>query len=208
MPRYRQVAALHTATPTRAPAALADVGVPLMRAIISGLFVGSTMTAIAFAVLRLPVWPWREWLAVVMLSATVAWLRDSAWAQSTIWRHEQTTGQDLDGDGEVGKPDVRLLPINPRAGQAAQARQAEREYREAFARFIHGCESDSSLRRWEREIGREQYETWRDTLIASGYAAWANERDHRAGWRLTLDAGLVVAGLFSPALPDDGEGLR
>jgi len=115
---------------------------------------------------------------------------------STLWAIERATQRDLDHDGEIGQPAPaeRVVLLDPYKGRAAQRADGSAEDRAGFAGFVKGCESDTSARRWERRIGRERYQSWRDALLASGWARARGAGD-RAGWELCASADEVIAAL-------------
>ena len=59
---------------------------------------------------------------------------------------------------------------------------------------MKGCATDTSTRRWEGELGRDQYTEWRDLLISSGYARWRGRTGH-GGWDLTADPQTIIEAL-------------
>lgn len=97
---------------------------------------------------------------------------------------ELATGRDLDGNGAIG-------PVLLRARNAPDP---EAELRRAFSDFMRGCASDTSARRWEGPIGRARYQTFRDRLVAAGYARWKGT-DERGGWELTASVDDILAAL-------------
>jgi hypothetical protein len=135
--------------------------------------------------------PWR-WAGLAFVSVfLIVWalsyyviLRDQ---RATLWTIETRIGRDLDGDGMTGRPDGHVILVNPPPKEDPGAR-----LRRQFAEFVHGCETDTSARRWEPQIGREKYQQWRDALIRMRYATWDNPENPRQGWHLTSPADEIV----------------
>lgn len=72
--------------------------------------------------------------------------------------------------------------------------------RAQFEGFVRGTVTDTSARRWEKSLGRDLYQQWRDLLIGSGYARWRNENDVKAGWVMTSKPLEVIYALQDKAL--------
>jgi len=104
---------------------------------------------------------------------------------------ERWTGRDLNRDGSFGGAGHVVLLNAARAGQPAP----EDVLRTELAEFIRGCAVDTSLRRWEKDIGRAKYQEWRDELLAAGWAAWNDPDQPRQGWHLTAAPEDVIAAL-------------
>jgi hypothetical protein len=112
-----------------------------------------------------------------------------------LQRLESFVGVDLDRDGSIGKaPETRIMTINPYQGKANQERDNREGVANVFRWFVQGCAIDTSTRRWESELGREQYQEWRELLIGSGFAKWRGRTGH-GGWDLTTDPATIIAAL-------------
>jgi len=183
-------------TPTRAPGIAADVLTPLFQAIITGALLAGV---IAFVLGQMdyegklsPVF-FGVWLSI----AALAWLFLLSDTRRLLRTIEELTGQDIDGDGQVGKPQERYIAVNaPQAREEAQAiaeadekAQVASELSEFVARIpTHGTDS----RTWEPRIGRERYQTFRALLLEMGWAAWNNPQEKRQGWRLVLPVRTIL----------------
>lgn len=91
-------------------------------------------------------------------------------------------------------PDQPVL-INPRNDLR------EKEQRWAWERFLHYAFTDSSTERLEK-MGyprRSRIEPWRDALMASGWAAWNDEQNHKLGWHLTADVDEILGNMDFPS---------
>ena len=84
----------------------------------------------------------------------------------------------------------RVIMVNPKP-PGDQDQGADRG---DFETFVRGCAVDTSLRRWEGDLGREGYERYRDVLIRLGWAEWRS-KDRRQGWALVGDPGEILAAM-------------
>ena len=84
---------------------------------------------------------------------------------------------------------------------ADERRAAEREAAQRRSQFVRFVERlpimGTSVRTWESELGREQYQEWRDILIRTGWAEWTSVKkdgtpNETQGWRLTEDVATIV----------------
>jgi hypothetical protein len=190
---------LERTQPSRPAELGADVIVPLGQAMITGALGGGVATLLLaglsphFSGNLLHVWA-----AVALAVATLTWLVLLRESRSLLWGIERLTRLDLDRDGTAGKPAERLVLLN--AGMARQE-AAEREKAERvsdFARFVRRLPAKgTALRAWEGEIGRADYQEYRDVLIRLGWARWNSigpdgEPNERQGWELVMDAGDIL----------------
>ena len=186
------VPGLEISTPIRPPNFEADVAVPFLQTLASGLFVGSGLGVAVHYVLDVR---WADALgASVAICAALAWLWRLGITTATLQRLESFIGVDLDKDGKVGKASKTIVALNPYQGQQAQRKDERAGQVEVFRRFVEACAIDTSSRRWENALGREQYQLWRDLLIGSGYARWRGRTGH-GGWDLTADPATIIAAL-------------
>lgn len=181
---------VETAVPARVASFTADLVVPLGQAVVTGAFVAGLAT---FAADRLGydgdlvVW-FLGWALAVSGLAWVVLLREH---RRLLWVLERATGADLDRNGHVGKPAERVVIVNAGSGQREQGRREEEQRRSDFASFVAGLDvRGTALREWERDIGREKYQEFRDVLIRCGWARWVSvKRDgtpnEKQGWELT-----------------------
>lgn len=175
--------------------------VPLGQALVSGVILGLAIGAIGWLA-----WDWDlliGWAVATICGVGVSWLIALNASRGTLWRIERATGLDLDQDGAVGQPEPEAHPLvvngyQSRHAQAQDARdEAEERLRRELSDFVRACGSgDTSMRRFEKHMSREQYQRFRDVLIKSGWARWKNPRDMRQGWELTAPASEVLGGVF------------
>jgi hypothetical protein len=188
-------------TPHRAPSVQSDFLVPFFQATTTGFLVGTAIAAVLWA-LAGSGFVKTSVVAVAVCSA-LAWLWRLAASHETLWRIERYMG-DLDGDGIRGRPEPgpqqHILALNPYQGRQAQRSDELDRLRGEFVHFVMACAVDTSARRWEKKLGRERYQQWRDVLIKSGYGRWRNEDDPKGGWLLTANPQDVVRALQGRAL--------
>ncbi len=136
--------------------------------------------------------PWTFLKGGPVAGLVVAALVLIVWSWHDFWNAlERWTGKDLDRNGSVGGAGHVVLLNAARAGQPAP----EDVLRTELAEFIRGCAVDTSLRRWEKDIGRAKYQEWRDELLAAGWAAWNDPDEPRQGWHLTASPEDVIEAL-------------
>lgn len=188
-------------TPHRAPSIQSDFGVPFLQATFTGFFLGTAIAACVWALKGSGFL--KVWAVSLPVCAALAWLWRLAASHDTLWKIERYVG-DLDDDGVRGKPErgpqQHIIALNPYQGRQAQRNDELDRLRGEFVHFVMACAVDTSARRWEKKLGRERYQQWRDVLIKSGYGRWRNEDDPKGGWLLTANPQDVVRALQGRAL--------
>jgi len=186
---------VETSKPARSADLASDVAVPLAQAGLTGLFVSGVVTFI--------VWrqDWRGdlvalFVGVALVVATVVWVLLLAQTRRMLWGVERLVRRDLDGDQVVGRPPPprdRLLVLNAGQGQEQRA-QLERAARVGqFRDFVAQLPMrGTSLRAWERELGRDVYVEFRDAMLRCGWARWRSD-DQRQGWELTTSVDDILS---------------
>jgi hypothetical protein len=119
----------------------ADVTVPFDAAAITGAMITSIVLLIGGGVIY-----WQRWLLIdaliplaigalsIWLVTTLAfWFRERRDIKTTWWRAEEKAGVDLDGDGQIGRPEALQIRI---AGDAQQRQTAEELLQLRFEEFI------------------------------------------------------------------------
>jgi len=183
---------LEVSRPARELSFEADFLVPAMQATFTGLVSGS---AVGFIGARLTGAPLGDaWATSVVTCIALAWFWRLAVVTGTLYNVERIAGLDINRDGVTGKPNGHIVALNPYQGQRAQQRDNREGVESVFGWFAQGCALDTSMATWEPQIGRDQYQEWRDLLINSGYARWKG-RSPTAGWELTAEPSEIVAAL-------------
>ena len=182
-----------------APTAGAVLAADLRRVLAASVGLGAgVLLLVGVVAIAVREWSW-DWCVWPLIAAALPWLALAVGNLVELVRGmaERIMQIDLDGDGVIGAPPARFVAINSYAGREALARdQATRDH-ERLAEFVRGCAVDTSLRRWETTIGRDAYVTYRDQLMAAGWAAWKRPGNERAGWALTDDAERIVDSMWS-----------
>jgi len=180
--------------PSRAPTVEADFAVPALTGLLVGLL-GAVLPAVLFWLLWGLFWiPYASFGSVfclVGLSWRVLVGDKSLWASESI----ESTGLDPSGGLQMpALPERAPVLLNPYAGRETLEAERREEKRSGFAAFVRACERDTTSRRWETEVGRTQYATWRDLLLSSGWASWRSDNP-RDGWELSADPDTIIGAL-------------
>jgi len=183
--------AFEVETPVARPTMLSDVAVPLCQGLVMGLTGGLLGTWGLLHAGLVGYW-WPTWWVLSLSVFGLAFVVKIGSAESTLWQVERVLGADLDADGEVGQPEAHLVTLRQ---PSIPTPSPETELKGELVAFVRGCESDTSLRRWEPVLGRARYSVWRDSLIRLGWARWLGE-DRRQGWELVRPASEVVEALL------------
>jgi hypothetical protein len=176
-----------------------DLVVPVGQAVVTGALLAGTVTVIVGQT------DWRYtgnlgalWAGLTLAISGIAWLlllRDS---RKLLWTLERWTKRDLDQDGQVGKPQERLVLLNAAQGQRHSHQRAQDQEHSEFVEFVRRLDVfGTSQRTWEPQIGRADYLRFRDFLLESSYAEWNaydddGEPHERRGWSLTMPASEIV----------------
>jgi len=178
----------------------ADVVVPAAQAALSGVLGGSLA---AWVLHEVAGWDTvRVWIVATALVTAVTWgllLREH---RRLLWELERRWDVDLDGDGHKGEPEPRerLVFMNrERSKEAAGRQRRENEWR-SFLRFVKEIPiRGTAMGSWEKVIGRDRYQEYRDALIDYGFADWrhyAHERPVRSqGWDLVTTVDEILESL-------------
>jgi hypothetical protein len=176
---------------------VADLLVPLGQAVITGALLAGVVVYIAARrdydgdLLTL-------WAGVGLPASTLVWLVLLFDSRRLLRVVETLTGLDLDRDGHVGKPKERVVIVNAARGQVEAAQRENAQRQSQFARWVAQLPTrGTAARTWERELGRETYQEWRDSLIRLGWAKWNSLRadgtpNERKGWTLVLPAAEIL----------------
>jgi hypothetical protein len=179
-----------TSAPARPATFIGDVLVPGAQAAITGSLVGAALT-IGVALFT----DYEDnllalWLGLALGITTLAWVILLLDHRRLLWAVERLTGVDIDQDGSTGKPGAHLVWVNrQKANQRAEEARREAEWL-IFLGFISRLGvKGTALATWEKELGRDRYNEFRDALVDYGLAKWrsynANGRPNTSqGWEL------------------------
>jgi len=182
--------------PARAASFVADVGVPLTQAAITGAVVSGL---VVFLVSELA--PGfdadlvKVWFGLALAISAFAWLVLLMDTRRLLWAVERVLGADLDGDRHLGKPKERVVVLNAGRGQGAAAGREDVSRLRGFASFVARLpHKGTQLRSWEKELGRDVYQMYRDSLLDAGFARWRSD-DERQGWELSVPVREILSRL-------------
>jgi len=174
--------------PARPASLEADVVVPALQALITGIVAAVLSMAIAGA-LHVPRWP-TVGLAVGVLAWGLAWawlLRDH---QALLWQVERTTGLDLDRDGDVGPPPkprvvtAEVIEHQPRRIRYVDVPLSDEELKR-LAHAVLGPGAEFSRRQLpDGLLSTEQYGAVVEAMTRGGLLVWRG-RGPNAGVELT-----------------------
>ena len=151
----------------------------------------------------LDVHPLKLWGMAALGCTAIAWMILLGQTRRLLWLQERITGQDLDGDGETGPPRERVVFVN--APQAAQEAHQRQEHAEAgrFEQFIAGLAIHGTTQAyWERKLGRDTANEYRDALIQMGWARWRSvggdgTPNRSQGWELVIEPKEILSRISS-----------
>jgi len=170
---------------------VSEVVIPLLNCLIFGVGITLALLIVQWGFFDIPPRPALAFAGGVgVLAASLA----TTWRfyKAIVWFAEEAARRDLDRDGWVGQPEDEPRIITVRAAPTSTIEDKREKLRQEMASFIRGCAVDTSMRRWEHQIGREKYLIFRQVLMDAGHAAWTND-DRRQGWELTTPAEDIIA---------------
>lgn len=184
--------------PARKASLESDVTVPLLQSLATGVFAGVVSGAISSII------DWNEpaivGLATAALSSGLVWAALVRDHNASLWKIEEITGVDLDGDGIAGKPapapEKKSSPMMVFSPTEIQRQNTDRA---RFETFVQDCARETGQNYWEqtRGIERGDYMTWRDTLVRLGWARWrAASGARNQGWELAFPPDEIIQGMF------------
>jgi len=174
-------------TPVHPPTIGGQVMVPMFRAIVTGVLVGILVSVMATAA----DWPKSVPAIAGAFVTCVVWLAKGL-SDKAIYIQEEASGIDLNGDGQIGKPQptFRIEDVT-RHGNATQMRYMDMPGGpERFAQWGAAILNGRSLgeARWTglgRLYKKADYQEMRDELIDKEWAAWKKADHHASGWYIT-----------------------
>jgi hypothetical protein len=193
-------ARVETETPVRGAGIISDLQVPLGQAITTGVLLGALVgfAADKWGLVTSAAGLLSLWLQAAVVIGAVVWLVLLVDTRKLLRTIEKVVGLDLDGDGHKGQPE-RVIVVN--AERAARERQQlERGARVSqFVDFVSRIPvKGTSLRSWEKQLGRDVYCEYRDLLIRLGWAAWRSvgpggRPNQTQGWDLVVPPEVILS---------------
>jgi hypothetical protein len=175
---------LESQVPTRAASFQSDVLVPFCQAGVTGVLLG-IVGAVALFWPDLDAHPVVVWLGLAELITCATWLLLLLDHRRLLWAWERPVNLDLNQDGQIDKPEERLVIVNAEASHRQAEQRTNEQRRSKFAFFVARLKvKGTSQRAWESELGR--------ALIRLGWARWCSLKDdgtpnERRGWELDAD---------------------
>lgn len=189
-------------SPTRAADLVADLLVPVGQALVTGALAGG-LVVFGFSEVA-PGWDVnhvKAFAGVALTVAAVTWGLLLVDTRRLLWGIERVIGLDLDRDGHQGEPQERLVVVNAGKAQEQASERRQTERASQFAQFVAALPArGTAARTWEKNLARDTYQDYRDTLIRLGWAEWNSTKrngqpNERRGWRLVWDVQDILARL-------------
>ncbi len=176
--------------PARAPTG-ADVVVP-------AAWAGLTGVALGLAAIPVTVWQRWEWwtpLAVLAGGAAATWFVLLADWRRALWRIEEMTGVDVDGDEQIGPPPISTIRVEVAEGRSMTfldlpLDQARTTTLARLALAGRLSERDVAL-----VLDRKTWGNLRARLLDGGFVRWRNPAEPRSGLLLTAKGRAVFTTL-------------
>jgi len=140
------------------------------------------------------------WLGAALLTGAVSWL---LLLTGTLRRLETRIGVDLDGDGQVGPPQERLVFVGRERARAESAQARREDEWSQFVQFVRELpHRGTAVAAWQKTLGRDRYQTYRDALLDYGFARWNSYKDNgkpntSQGWSLVVDVADILSQLHT-----------
>lgn len=181
-------------TPVFQTSTAANVAVPLQQAAVSGVLCASTVVMVAAGLVRmagqdlLAAAPTLAlgWFGMALVLTAYFWFRCLAAAEEALWKREIATGEDLDGDGQLGKPRAHPVMVGARPEPEPEADwlslaqwfvQTSFRLGKTAERYLVGKPKPDGL-----ALTQAEYDELRDTAITGRYAAWKVPGAPLQGW--------------------------
>jgi len=182
-----------------------DVGVPFLQSVITGGLVGAAIVAGVGALgIEFPRGIWESWALLGVLVAAGVWVWFLWGLRRILYQQlEDRLQVDIDGDGEIGTPQVQERPIFINGARVVQEqkRQVKEAENSELADFIRGLAvRGTSGDAWFKVIGRDRYHEYRALLIDNGLARWKSfqpdgKPNTNKGWELTTPVDVILRAL-------------
>ena len=167
----------------------AGVGIPLLQAIVTGLFAGILAAIISY---KLTSPDWAAWGGVIgLIVAFWRWMNGIHLWSYLVRLVEQSTGVDIDGDGEVETGNEKVIPVRVAVQDGTQVtmvRMPDEQKLRQVADLIINRQMPLSVREVVEKnhlMGRAEFEAMRDELLLRNMIRLKNEEQPKLGYSLT-----------------------
>ena len=193
---------LHREQPARPASFVADVLVPSAQAAISALLL-SALVAYLAARLGMDDWP-TLMLGVFLAVMAGVWALVLVQSRQLLWAAEHLTRRDWDKDGRIGRPEMRTLRVELKAGQTwfyidAGTLDIDDDDLIAFARGVTLEGRSLSESEWGSDpafpAGVNAWRAFRTKLLSHGLIELVNPKAPSQGYRLTHPGRAVLGRL-------------
>lgn len=181
-------------TPIFQTSTAANVTVPLQQAAVSGALCASAVIMVGAGLVRvagadlLAYAPTLAliWFGLALLLTAYFWFRCLAAAEEALWKREIATGEDENGDGQLGKPRAHPVMVGARPEPEPEADWLTLAQWFVMTSFRLGTTAERILVGKAKPDGlpltQAEYDELRDTAIWGRYAAWKNRNAPLQGW--------------------------
>lgn len=205
-------------TPTYLPSTEAHISIPFRQSVIFGLFKAPVGGVVAYSLAyiadttsrSLDITTW-GYIAVTGAGMLVVgfWVASQKWESrlgfydSLLWKTEEASQMDLDGDGHIGEPAHRVEVELRRNGKPWKFESFEIDPDKLIrlARAIAGRESFAERTAAACGIPRKEFNGLRDKFVSRGLATWKGEPGSTGGVELTNDGIDTIAEIATTPLP-------
>lgn len=195
------------------------VAVPFDQAKITGFFAAPLGGVVAYGIVMvidatpsIEITSWGK-VAVTLCGVIVTgfsvagwmWFRRLGVYDGLLWTVEETTGLDLDGDGEVGElvSEVVRIELTDHNGipRLIADFNTDRERFTELARLVLEGKGFSEETAKKAGYTRKEWEAIRNKFMELNAATWKNRKHHNQGIDITGRGADIFKGLLPPALP-------
>lgn len=200
-------------SPAFLPTTEANVIVPFLQAVITGVFIGVPVGLVVglidvkldTLVIRGSIGSGLLWGAATLFIVTFwQWMSRSGEYNNLLWRIETITGMDVNGDEEVGKPEPPTVRVEVKEGHTWRFANlpGSDEALQAFARdVLSGIRTFSEQGANDNGYGVDNFKKLRALFVEKGWAVWNHPSRKQQGIRLTRSGEWLVREIAGTPLP-------
>lgn len=197
------------------PTTEAHVKVPLLRSLITGIYVGITGGVIVTYLNMYGVWGrvsgWGSvgygimWGGLLFFGTSfIYWLSITGKYDNLLSRIETYTGVDIDQDGEIGSPEPPTIRVEVKEGGNWRFANlpGDNDSLQKFASdILNGIRTFSEQGANENGYGVDNFKKLRSIFLEKGWAAWNHPTRHQQGVSLTRSGQWVLKEIANTPLP-------